>query len=191
MATDPFAGRLLARETMRWSGRPRQGLMLTARDAFLIPFSMLWGGFAIFWEAEALLTNAPWFMALWGVPFVVVGLFIIFGRLPFDAWLRRRVFYALTDRRVLILRESPWGSFKAVALDRLSDATLTEGSGGRDTIRFAPPTALWGGVGNGASFWLPALDPTAQFLGIDDVRRVFAMVQEHAQAGTADDRRPA
>ena len=153
MATDSFAGRLLPNERMLWSGRPRQGLMLTARDAFLIPFSLLWGGFAIFWETEALSKNAPWFMALWGVPFVAIGLFMIFGRLPVDAWLRRRVHYALTDRRVLILRERPWSSFKAVALDRLPDATLTEGSDGRGTIRFAQPAAIWGGYGNnGAAF---------------------------------------
>lgn len=181
MGTDPFAGRLLSRERIVWSGRPRQGVMLTARDIFLIPFSLLWGGFAIFWETAVMSTKASWFMALFGVPFVLIGLFLIFGRLPFDAWLRSKLRYALTDRRILILREGPWGSFKAVGLDRLPEATLIESSGGRGTIRFGQPAAFWNSYGHGAGLWIPTLDPTSQFLGIDGARRVFAMVQERSQ----------
>lgn len=181
MYIDAFAGRLLKGETIVWSGRPRQGIMLTGRDLFLIPFSLLWGGFAIFWEASVLSTKAAAFMSLFGVPFVVIGLLLIFGRLPIDAWLRRRLHYALTDRRILILREGPWSSFEAIALDRLPDVTLTESSHGRGTIRFGRE-ASGNRYGNGAGYWVPALDPTPQLLGIDDARRVFAMVQERPQA---------
>lgn len=180
MGPDPFAGRLLAGENVLWSGRPRQGLMLTARDALMIPFSLVWGGFAIFWETAVVSSKAPPFMALFGIPFVVIGLFLIFGRLPFDAWLRSKIHYALTDRRALLLRAGPWGSFKALALDRLPETTLAESAKGRGTIRFAPQATFRSGYGNGVGFWVPALDPTAQFLGIDDARRVFAMLQERS-----------
>ena len=98
MGPNPFAGHLLAGEKVLWSGRPRQGLMLTPRDALMIPFSLVWGGFAIFWETAVVSSKASLFMALFGIPFVVIGLFLIFGRLPFDAWLRSRIHYALTDR---------------------------------------------------------------------------------------------
>ncbi len=52
----------------------------------MIPFSLLSGGFAIFWEYLALSTTSktPGLMAvvfpLWGLPFVAVGVYIIFGR---------------------------------------------------------------------------------------------------------------
>ena len=46
---DAFRGRLLAGERVMWSGRPARGVMFTARDIFLVPFSVVWVGFAIFW----------------------------------------------------------------------------------------------------------------------------------------------
>ena len=176
---DAFKGRLLPREKVLWSGRPGQGIILTRSDALLIPFSLMWGGFAVFWEASVLSTHAPLFFALWGVPFVLAGLFITVGRFLLDAWLRGRILYALTDRRILFLRSRPWPAFKAVRLDTLPEATLNEGSDGRGTIRFGQQARLWAGSqSRNFGALVPSLDPTPQFISIPDVQRVFDLVQE-------------
>ena len=186
-SADPFAERLLRGEKVVWSGRPKQGLMLTGRDGFLIPFGLLWGGFAVFWEWNVLrMPNAPVVMIVFGAPFVLIGLFMIFGRFFVDAWLRRSVFYALTDRRVLILRSRPSVSFQSISLDRLPEATVNESSDGSGTIRFGPAALLWNSrnVG-GFGAWMPTLDPTPQFIAIGDVRKVFTSIQERAQPGAS------
>ena len=179
---NPFSGHLLRGEKIVWRGRPRQGLMLTGRDLFLIPFSLMWGGFAIFWESSVLkMPHASIFMALWGIPFVLIGLFMIFGRFFFDAWVRASVFYAVTDHRVLVFRSRPSQNFRSVSLDRLPEVNLEESSAGRGTIRFGAAGSFGTSRGGGLGFWIPTLDQTPQFLAIDDARKVFAMIQERAQ----------
>ena len=82
-----------------WTGRPSAGLLFTSRDIFLVPFSLVWCGFAIFWESSAAwidgrdsvpvgqgpLSNTPTFFLLFGGAFVLVGLYFVFGRFIVDA----------------------------------------------------------------------------------------------------------
>ena len=88
MDSSDLTGRLLQGEKIVWWGQPAQGLLFTSRDWLLIPFSLLWGGFAIFWESTVLATGAPLFMQLWGVPFVLIGLYLVAGRFLLDSWTR-------------------------------------------------------------------------------------------------------
>jgi hypothetical protein len=41
---------LLAGESLLWAGQPQKKVIFHSRDWFAIPFSFMWGGFAIFWE---------------------------------------------------------------------------------------------------------------------------------------------
>ncbi len=181
--TSDLNERLLAGERVLWSGRPAQGLLLTGRDAFLIPMSLLWGGFAVFWETMVVTQQkTPGFFALWGIPFVLIGLYFIVGRFLLDAWIRRGMLYAVTDKRILISRSGPFAKFTAVSLDRLPDASITDNAGGRGTIRFGERAPMWGRRNSFAS-WTPALDPTPQFIAIEDARSVFDQVQRASRGG--------
>ncbi len=117
MSDADFTGRPLEDEKVLWSARPGQGLLFTGRDGLLIPFSLLWGGFAAFWETSVIQKGAPLLFRLWGVPFVLLGLYFIVGRFAVDAWLRSKTYYAVTNQRILIARSGPFGNFTAVNLN--------------------------------------------------------------------------
>ena len=97
---DVFSGELLPGETIQWTGRPNPRVILHPEDAFMIPFSLMWGGFAIFWLMGAsgiadIWSNPPdrtfrWFGVIWGTPFVVVGQYMIWGRFLYERWNKKR-----------------------------------------------------------------------------------------------------
>ena len=173
---------LMAGERVVWSGRPKQGFILTPSDGFLIPFSLLWGGFAIFWEVSVFKVRAPAFFPVFGFVFVLLGLYFIFGRFLADAWIRRSMIYAITDRRILILRDRPTRKLVALNLDKLPSCDLVESSDGSGTIRFGTPPSIF--VRRGSwGMWTPSIDPTPQFLRIENARNVFDQVQKLSASG--------
>jgi hypothetical protein len=87
-------------ERLLWCGRPDPRVWFTAADAFMIPFSILWGGFAIFWEVGV--SGGPIFAVIWGIPFVAIGLYMIFGRFFYKHYRKKRTCYGITDQRALV-----------------------------------------------------------------------------------------
>lgn len=159
-------------EKLLWSGRPAQGFLLTSRDFLLVPFSLLWGGFAIFWESTAISTEAPIFIKLWGIPFVLAGLYIMAGRFFVDAAARARTEYTVTDRRLIIRRSGLFRHFSTSQLELLPSLSLEEGSRGTGTIKFGVPS------NRRMSAWTPGLANEPQLLGIDDARHVYSLLEK-------------
>lgn len=142
-------------EHLLWSGQPRSGIRLRPQDAFLIPFSLMWCGFAIFWEVSVVRSGAPFFFMIWGIPFVCVGLFFVFGRFIFDARGRANTYYGVTNERILIVSGLFSQQTKSLQLRTLADLSLTQRKDGSGTIAFGPtnymngmfPAGAWPGAG--------------------------------------------
>ena len=132
-------------ERLLWAGMPKQGTIFKGSDIFMVPFSLLWGGFAIFWEYMALTIapnaqNAPEGFALifplFGIPFVVIGLYMVFGRFIYDSKKRGKTFYGLTDQRAIIVSGLFGKKVKSLNLRTLSDVSMSETANGYGTIIF-------------------------------------------------------
>ena len=84
-------------ERLLWTGHPPKGLVLRPSDVQHLPIGLVWTGGVIFltWSA----VEARWVEIL----FILFGLYMVAGRFVIDAWRRRRMTYALTSRRALIL----------------------------------------------------------------------------------------
>ena len=163
-------------ERLLWSGQPRGGIRLHPSDALVIPFSLLWCGFAIFWEASVVTKGAPFFFMLWGIPFVLVGLYIVFGRFFVDARTRGRTFYGVTSERIIIVSGLFSRQTKTLQLRTLSDISLTERSDRSGSITFGPQHPMaqrlpsgWPGAGQYAA---PAFDM------IERAKEIYDLIRE-------------
>lgn len=173
---EAIAAELSPDEKLLWAGRPRLGLRLQASDALLIPFSVMWCGFAIFWEAGVIGAGAPWFFALWGVPFVAIGLFFVFGRFFVDARQRQTTFYAVTCDRVLIISGLFRRQVKSLGIDTLTDLSLSERGNGGGTISFGSVPFWYSFYGN--AIW-PGMQSHSvpQFDLASDARPVYEIIR--------------
>ena len=153
--------------------------MLRAVDIFMIPFSLLWGGFAFFWEYTAFTSGAPLFFLLWGLPFVSIGLYMIAGRFIFDAMQRSRTYYALTDERVLLVSGIKTTAVKSISLRHLPELGLNEGSHGEGSIYFGGNQSA-ASIASSVSF-LPGTVTGMQFVSIPEARKVYERIRQ-AQA---------
>jgi hypothetical protein len=102
---DPFIGlqaHLRADEQLLWHGVPDQRVWLAPADAFLIPFSVMWCAFAVFWESSAVTGGGPVFAELWGVPFIVIGVYYVVGRFAYKRYRKGRTAYGITSQRAMI-----------------------------------------------------------------------------------------
>ena len=175
-------------ERLLWSGQPRGGVRLRGSDVFVIPFTLLWCGFAIFWEFMAVTKTkgtgpgsavAP----LFGLPFVLVGLYLVFGRFIVDAQMRRRIFYGITNERIIIVSGLFTQRTKSLNLRTLTDVTLTERSDGSGTIAFGPAGSFgqwfapagWPGAGQYA---VPSFDM------IDQAKDVYETIRQAQKTAT-------
>lgn len=185
-ATELFRPSLLANEHILWAGKPKQGVALSARDGFLIPFSLLWGGFALFWNIAVWTfptdgNGTGWFMRLWGLPFLVVGLYLIFGRFLHDSAIRKRLNYAVTDRRVLISRQSLFSSrITSLDLHRLPRLELTEFRDQTGTLTFEAEGFNLFSASAGMNWWLPSVGTGIQFFRIEHPRMAYDLIRKQS-----------
>lgn len=179
---DEIRRELSSGEQVLWWGQPKRGFVLRASDAFVIPFALLWTAFSGSWLFAVVSSDAPWTMALFGVPFLGLGLYMLVGRFWVEAKQRARTFYAVTSQRVVIVSGLLTRSVKSLSLKTLSELTLREDSEGGGTITFGPQHPLgfmvhgmppWPGVGQ----WM-----SPRFEAVAQVREVYEVIRQ-AQRG--------
>lgn len=174
---------------MLWTGQPSPAVIFHKEDVLLIPFSLLWGGFAIFWEAgvsgywgSGSHSGKPWiFGMLFGAVFVLMGQYFIWGRFFLTAWEKRRTYYAVTNRRVIVVQQGFTRRMASAYIDTLSNLIKQNGRRGFGSLLFAPLQPLWSRRG-GWGVWdgLPVGD-VPEFRDIEDVDSIYRLVSDQRE----------
>ena len=164
---DILQKQLLKDEKILWKGQPEADILFSGSDLFLVPFSLFWGGFAIFWESSVLIIKdksgqgAPVFFALFGIPFVLMGLYFIFGRFFYKKRKKQKTYYAVTDKRVLIVTSLFNENIQAAYINTLPCINKSVQSNGIGTVKFGNTSFMVGMYEN------TGLDFFASFYGKD------------------------
>jgi hypothetical protein len=115
--------------------------------------------------------------ACWGIPSVLIGLYMIAGRFFADSYQRARTYYGVTGQRVIIVN-GLWGrDVKSLALQSLGEISLNERTDKSGSITFGPTTpaySIWSGTP-----W-PGMNKklSPSFDLVDDVRQVYDLIRE-------------
>ena len=129
-------------ERLLWQGRPATGIRFQIIDLLAVPLSLIWFGGALYWEniivtnvlpQQPLLALLP---ILFGGYFVLSGLYFFLGRFFDNALIRRTAEYAVTNRRIMILKGRFSRSLRVIPLKTLDATTLTVHRNGIGTIHF-------------------------------------------------------
>jgi hypothetical protein len=151
----------------------------------MIPFSLVWCGFAVFWESSVLSApKAPAFFAIWGIPFIVIGIYMVIGRFFVEARQRASTYYAVTPERVLLVSGLFSRAVKSLNLRTLTDVSLSERSSGEGTITFGPQSPFVGPFG-GMSSWPEASQQVGpRFDLVADAKSVYETIRGAQRAAT-------
>ena len=141
---EKFQKELLNNEQILWTGQPETSVLFTKADIFLVPFSLFWGGFALLWEYLALTSSMKsdevgpieLIFPLFGIPFVLIGLYFIFGRFLYKSWKKKRTWYAVTNKRALVLTNTFGRKLQAVDLKNLSAMNKSIRKDGSGSVTF-------------------------------------------------------
>ena len=148
----------------------------------MIPFSLLWGGFVVFWFV-LVRDQAPLQSVLVDILLSVAAAYVVVGRFFHRRYRKRHIFYALTDHRALILQEAWPRSIETVDLATVWAITIRARRSGFGHIFFGE-APRWGGFfeegwpASGRGYrWSNAQTP-ARFLDLRDANEVYRLVEE-------------
>lgn len=85
-------------ERVLWKGKPEKGITFAPHELATIPFGIFFTAFAVFWISMALPAGV---FALFGVPFVLVGLYLAGGRFIVSEIMKRKTAYVITNKAII------------------------------------------------------------------------------------------
>lgn len=176
-----FQPELVSGEKIMWTGQPHPKIF-SRGDILFIPASLLWGGIASLFGSLFFLTFSPIFIVI-GAFFVFAALYFVFGRFIYKIWKQKRTYYAVTDKRILIITRGWKKNVQTVFIDTVPAVNKSIGSSGRGSLRFGN-TSFWASLSEntGLDFMATGYGTQApQFYNIDDAQRVYDIIVELRQ----------
>ncbi len=170
-------------EEVLWVGKPCTTRNLPTTPILML-FPLFFLGFALFWTVMATAMGGAF--GLFGLPFVAVGIWMLYYFAVGNKRQLARTVYCVTDYRAVILTHRRHGTdCTEYVFSMLSSVNLESVQGNTGTIRFAPVERYYEEYGYGRHRRGYAYDTARQFttafLMIDDVHTVYRLISEQIE----------
>ncbi len=129
-------------EKILWTGQPQRGIKIRDADIILIPVSIILIGFAVILDYVLMNYDSPLAFKALGVMFALGGIYSGGIRFILDASHRRKTFYCITNKRVLVLSGSK-KTLKTLPVKNIDQLDKTEERDGSGFIIFGNTNPLW------------------------------------------------
>ena len=180
---------LTSGEMILWAGQPSTEVILRKEDVFMVPFSLFFAGFSVFWElgvagfwGSGSAEHKEWIFGIfWGIPFILAGQYLLWGRFLVAAWKKRRTFYAVTNRRVIAVQHVRGRKMASAYIDTLPTITKQGERKSLGTLLFAQQQPLWfrtAGWGGWGAWDGMSIGDVPEFRDIEDVNLVYRLVAD-------------
>lgn len=125
-----FLVHLKENEKIAWSGQPKQGILMRDVDMIIIPMSFILLGFALILDYAVITYPVSWTFKSLGfllsISFIYVGILRFFV----NARHRRKLFYCITTKRVLVLSgKKKFSTLPLRNIESLDKTVENDGSG--------------------------------------------------------------
>jgi hypothetical protein len=172
VALSKLQGELASGESLKWAGRPASGFRFHFDDWKMVAFGLGLSSIPVF----AIKNNwsewrgwRPYTLALLFAVFAV-GQFAAWGSFLYDGWLKRRTYYGVTPRRIIVLQEAWSRGLYSTYLEAIQE--IEQDGANPGTLWFGPKLDASGRSGVGG---------VTMFSDINDSHVVFQLVMDLRQ----------
>ena len=181
IAEQVISSELSADEKILWCGQARPGLQFNSINVMTLPIGVIWLLFGIvfgiiFKRPAYAAQQSPYdqFTAsLFLIACFLVALFCIFGVFFVDMLWRKHTYYAVTNKRVMLVTKWFSSKVQSPALPQLPMQLTTKADGSGSIV--------FGSTGSGGFIWSRAgririFTMPCSFAGIDDAQKVYDII---------------
>ena len=174
----PYLG---ADEAILWCDKPKKLFVFTMSEVFTTLFGIVWLAFSMFWVISAYFATSGTddavarIFTLFGLPFVLIGLYLVIFRHIFSVISRRKTIYALTSKRAVIVHTGRREYMQEFKYKDISNIRIKSDENDLGSIIFlSSPIHYHRGTGKYAN-------STSGFFGICDVKKVYKILSQYME----------
>jgi len=173
-----FSDELNNGEVIEWCGKPQQGFYIKKEDTLDFLFSTFFGGFLLATSYRLILGGPPFFIIFIGILIAPFGIYMMIGKYFFQKWQRKKIFYAVTNQRIIIKYGIDTQNTKTILIKELSDINVNIRKNGKGVIAFGTTLGIQIRYRRYGDDYIERTKFAPTFEMIDDVQNVYNLIKK-------------